>query len=120
MRDPAGGVAQALRDEPAAANAALLFGLDQARPFEHAQVLHHAGKRNVEGAREFAERALARREAREHRPAQRVGERRKGRIEPRRRIVNHQVYYLTPPRACQEESADRPRLSAPSRSPARP
>jgi len=71
-----------------------LGALDQVRPRQHIEVLHHSGQRNRERCGNLGHRQLRLvRQAIDNRAPRRVGERREGEIEPGALKVNHVVKY---------------------------
>ena len=89
--DPRRSVLNWLGSEPAAVYAAVFFTREQARAFEHAQVLGNGGERHTERFRQVGHRGLALRQARENGAAGGIGERRKSGVQRRIRMLNHMV-----------------------------
>jgi len=91
--DPARDVLHWARDEPAAANAALLRMRHQAGALEHAQMLVDAGEGHAKRTRQLRERRFARGQPGEDRAARGVGERGERGVECGCVILNHMVNY---------------------------
>jgi hypothetical protein len=72
----------------------VLAARDQAGLGEHIEVLHDGRQRHRKRPRQLAHRqAFLTAEPRQQRPAGRVGKRRKGAVEHRLLILNHQVKF---------------------------
>jgi hypothetical protein len=72
-------------------NAAVDFAVEQTGRFQNAHVLRDGGQRNAERLRKLCDHGLTLRQPGEDGAARRIGERAKGGIQRRRRIVNHTV-----------------------------
>jgi hypothetical protein len=72
-------------------DAAVDLALEEARGFEHAQMLGYGGKGNIERLSQLADRGFPVREACEDGAARGIGECAEGGIERRAGIVNHTV-----------------------------
>ena len=93
-RDPVGRFAHGCRHEAAVVNASVPVAREQARPFEHLQVLRDRGQRHHKRPRELAHGRLGRLgEAGEDRPPRRIRQGSEGCVE-RAGIVNHSVNYI--------------------------
>jgi len=91
MLDPFGRVLHRLGNEPAAIDSSLFAPSDKLCPFEHSQVLGHAGKRNVVRGSQVADGSFALRQPRQDAAAGRVGERGKDGVKLVLEILNHVV-----------------------------
>src|SRR5262245_53597363 len=83
---------QSVRAELARPHPAHLLRDDQPRVFQHADVLHHAGERDVESLSQVRDRGVRTSELLQHTPSGDIRESRERRVQPRL-ILYHMVKY---------------------------
>ena len=91
MRNPLRGLAHGLGIEAAAADAAVLFAADEASTLQHANMFRETWQRKGKRRGQFADAPIALCQPGQHRAADRIGQRAKGRIQSGFEILNHMV-----------------------------
>jgi hypothetical protein len=91
--DPAGRLSQTLRGDDATDDAPLLLADDKARVFEHAQVLHEAGKRHAVRRGQLADAVCAATERNECVASNGVCQRAEHGVQIDVPMLNHRVKY---------------------------
>ena len=96
LGEPGCGVLQGLNAQTAAADAARLSLRHQARPFEHAQMLHHGGKRHSVGPRQLRDGSLSAQKMGQDSPPRGIGKSPERCVQPAG-ILNHVDKYIRGP-----------------------